>query len=294
MKQWLLVLASLLLLSFFMVGCSDDDEDCPACPSTEDEVTPKGFVTGSVYLIPEAYFEYIYIYGYGAIPPNIDSMKVGDSLLFGDDFFDYNYDEDYHDNYWTVYFDEDGGSYMYEHGDMATVMFYGNGMSSTCTFKILDADSAEANIVSPLHDGDTLSSDADSSTIIWDRAYDADYYSIWLEFCCGYGYDYTNKYYYTTDTTFKLTSAMLPDSLRYVYVMVTPFTGPNPQTGASNITGDYLTGKIYSFGWNDYIRIYGWYPAPTPKAVGDVNIEEPPRKELSPAQIIENTYKQYK
>jgi hypothetical protein len=294
MKQWLMVLVSLVLLSFIVVGCGDDEtKDCPTCPTSQDEVTPKGFVVGSIYLAPETYIYDMWIFGYGAIPPNIDSMKVGDSLLYGEDYFDYSYIREYHDNFWTVDFDEDGTGYMYQHGDMATMMFYGNGMSSSCTVKILNADSAEVSISSPAYDDDTLTS-TDSVTVTWDKSYDADYYSVFVEFCCGQNYDYIYKYYYTLDTTFMVTPDMAPDSLRYLYVNITPFTGPDPRTGESNITGDYLTGKVFSFGWYDYTRVRGVYPPPVPgKAVAGSGIEEPPHARMSPAQVIENLYKQY-
>jgi hypothetical protein len=293
MKQWFMVLVSLILLSFIVVGCGDDDtKECPTCPSSQDDVTPKGFVTGTIYLDPETYIYDMWIFGYGAIPPNIDSMKVGDSLLVGEDFFDYEKTDDYHDNYWTVDFDEDGSNYMYHNGDAATIMFYGNGLNSTCHVKILNPDTAEIHIISPLTNADTVSS-TDSATVVWNKSDGADYYSIWLECTIGQGYDEYDRYYYTLDTSFRVTPEMLPDSLRSFYVNVTPFTGPDPRTGASNITGDYLTGKVYSFGYSDYVQIIGWYPTIMAKMAGVVDIEEPPHKIVSPSEIVRNTYLQY-
>ena len=119
MKKLLILSTCLVALCAF--GCSDDDDDDNGTNTGPAAVTPMGFVSGSIYLEPQAYIDEMMILGYGAVPPNIDSMTIGDSLLLGDDFFDYDYDEDYHENWWEVSFDEDGSAYMFEHGDMVTL-----------------------------------------------------------------------------------------------------------------------------------------------------------------------------
>lgn len=279
MKKLLILLTCCVLI--FVVGCSDDD--CPTCNET---ITPQGLVHGSVYLDPEAYIDYMMVIGYNAIPPNIDSAKLGDSLMYGDDFFDYNYDEEYHENWWEISFDEDGNSsnYMWEHGDTATMTFYGEGMTSTAKFVILDADSAEVTIISPEYLEDTV--DAPTNvTITWGKSPDAEYYSIWVEWIVGNDWNDIYHYTYTADTTFTVTADMYPDSVRYFYVDVTPFTGPDPTKDVGNVTGNFLTGKVYSFGWYDYTRIMGWYiPTPTKSSLETV------RKVRTEQEMVEKIY----
>lgn len=278
MKKLLILLTVLSLI--FVIGCSDD-EDCPTC---NEAVVPQGFVHGSVYLDPEAYIDEMMVIGYNAIPVNLDSAKLGDSLLYGDDAFDYDYDEEYHENWWTVYFDEDGSEYMYEHGDVATMTFYGEGMSSTAQFVILDADSAEVSIISPAYNEDTLATATDV-TVTWGTSPDAEYYSVWIEWVVGDDWTDLYHYDYTADTTFTITADMFPDSVRYFYVDITPFTGPDPTKDVGNVTGNFLTGKVYSFGWYDYTRIHGWYqPAPTKSSL------ETTRKIRTEQEMIEKIY----
>lgn len=285
MKKLLTALTVMMLL-VVVIGCSDDD-DCATCSSGIDQI---GFVTGSIYLDPECYMDEMFIFGLGAVPPNIDSLTIGDSLLYGEEYLDYDYDEDYHENYWEVSFYEDGNetTYMYNHLDTATVTFYGEGKTSSATFKILDADSAECGYIEPDYNVDTVDA-PDTVVVSWEPSDGADYYAVWVEFSTGNNYDYFYQYYYATDTTFTVLPEMFPDSVRYFYVDITPFTGPDPTTGEGNVTGDLLIGKIYSFGWSDYTRIQGWFvPVPTAKVA-----PEPERVERTPIEKIDQIYKKY-
>jgi len=286
MRKTTLLLACLaLLFPIIMSGCSDDD--CATCYGTG-----MGFATGSIYLDPEAYLDYMYIYGYGAVPPNIDSAAIGDSTIGVDDIY-YNYEEDYHDAYWEIYFSEDGDNYMYEHGDTAVMTVWGEGKSSTCRVVILDADSAEATITSPEYNADTVAND-ESVTTYWNTVPEADYYAIMLEFrnLVNGSSDWYYEFYYTLDTEFTVTPDHYPDSLYYFYVNVTPFTGPDPRTGKTNWTGDLLGGKLYSFGWDDYTRIYGWnYPIITG---ADKMVPGDDRPEWKPTDIVNAVYDKYK
>ena len=278
-------LATLFLMTgLLIVGCSDDDE-CPACPESS---SASGFVTGSIYLDPGAYLDYLWVYGQGAVPPNIDSVKVGDSLIEQDDI-DYDYEEDYHDSFWEIYFYEDGDNYMYEHGDMATVTIWGEGQSSTAQVIVLDDDMAEALVTSPEYDADTISS-GESVDVYWNSVEYAQYYAIFVEVRDVVN-DNTTWYYkfdYAIDTTYTVTPDMLTDSVYYFYVNVTPFTGPDPRTGQSNWSGDWLDGTLYSFGESDWVRIYGWRLPPL-KAGRENGPEERPR--LTPPEIIDQVYR---
>ncbi len=287
MKKLLLLFTALLAVAIIGAGCGDDDDE----GTSPNLNSPLGYVNMSIYLDPEAYMDDGVIYGIGAIPPNIDSMKIGDSLLYGDDFLDYDYDEEYHENFWECYFSEDGSAatYMYRHGDMAQVRYWGdNGMFSSTQFTILDADSAEVTVVEPVSGDDTVAVD-ESITVHWDPSDGGQFYSVWLEFREQINGSslWTYKYFATADTFFTVTPDMYPDSLYYMYVSVTPFTGPDPSSATGNVTGGYLTGRVFSFGWYDYTQIYGWNIPPV-KAMDN----EDGRRKLTEAEMIRKVYEQ--
>jgi len=72
---------------------------------------------------------------------------------------------------------------------------------------------------------------------------------------------------------------MMTDSMYYMYVNVLPICGPDPVTGASNWTGNYITGRLYSYADYDYTRIYGWnIPVPAMKIPVEGIAKERPRK----------------
>ena len=50
MARWMLLLTAMFLILACVMGCSDDDEDCPTCP--EATVQPLGWTQGTVYLDP--------------------------------------------------------------------------------------------------------------------------------------------------------------------------------------------------------------------------------------------------
>ncbi len=285
---WLFSLIAIMAVGL-MVGCSDDDSPT----STIDRIY-AGFVTGSIYLEPNVYMGDLVIHGYGAVAPNLDSVRVGDSLLVGDSYLDYDYDEDYHDTYWEIYFNEDGSTatYMYDHGDTANISIYGPGGMATTSLVILDADSASANITSPVHNADTITY-GDSEMIYWNKVDMVDYYAIML------GFDEASSnsnylFYATTDTMFTVTPEMYSDSLSRFWISVVPFNGPDPATGASNVSGDWLTGKIYSMGWDDWIYVYakpagGGGSAP---ALGKGMTTDVRPTELTAEQIVSRVYQQ--
>jgi len=166
MSKKLIILASIFIAALFIgIGCSDDDDDCPACP---DQISYKGWADGVIYLDPETYMYDMRVHRFGGVMPNIDSVMVGDSMVEQDDI-DYDYFYDYGDNYWEIYFDEDGDSttYMYESGDVATITVWGDGMTATCNLKLLDYDDDEIDsMITPAYNADTLAA-GDSVTCTW-------------------------------------------------------------------------------------------------------------------------------
>ena len=289
-KKWTYFLIASLAVMALCCSCGDDDE-CPTCPGI---TKPLGFTNGSLFLDPEAYMYDMRIYGYGAVPPNVDSVIIGDSSVHVDDI-DYDYEYEYEDAFWEIYFDEDGSeaTYMYDHGDTAVVKVYGEGRSSTCHLVILDADSAEAEIISPDYDDDTVSN-TESVTVHWNSVELVDYYAILLEFRDSPNgqSDWYYMFDYTLDTFYTVTPDMYPDSLRYFYVNVTPFTGPDPRTGNTNWTGNLLAGRLYSFGWDDYTRIQGWNQPVIIRTTGKIAVEE--RKQWTPEEIVQGVYDRFK
>ena len=280
MSKKLIILAAIFIAALFIgAGCSDDDDDCPACP---DQITYKGWADGIIYLDPETYMSDFNIHRFAGIMPNIDSVMVGDSMIEPDDI-DYDYYYDYGDNYWEIYFDEDGdtSTYMYKSGDIATVTVWGDGQVATCNLKLLDYDDDEIDsIYSPAYNADTMAV-GDSSTVYWAKSANADYYNVWVEIrnMDNGSSDWFYRYYNTTDTMFIVTPEMLTDSVYYIYVNVLPICGPDPVSGASNWTGNYITGRMYSYADYDYTRIYGWaIPTSAKKIPVEPVVKERPRK----------------
>ena len=154
----------------------------------------------------------------GAVTPNLDSIKFGDSLLnFGDDL-DYDYEEDYHDIFWEVYFDEDGdeSTYMWQHGDIGTISVWGEGRSSVCSLKMLDPDSCEIDSMLPGYGTDTIARTA-TDTVHWNVADGADYYGIFVELrdMNNGSSDWYYSFHYAIDTFFVVTPDMRHDSTTY-------------------------------------------------------------------------------
>lgn len=279
MSKKLIILAGIFIAALFIsIGCSDDDDDCPACP---DQIVYKGWADGIIYLDPETYMSEMQIHRFAGIMPNIDSVQVGDSMIAPDDIgYDYYYD--YGDNYWEIYFDEDGdtSTYMYESGDIAIFTVWGDGRSSSCNLKLLDYDEDEIDSILPNYGADTLAI-GDSVTCHWTGLENADYYNVQIEVI-----DYVDgnstwyyRYYNTTDTFFTVTPEMLTDSVSHIWVTAIPVTGPDPVTGTSNWTGNYITGRLYSYADYKYTRIYGWnIPVPALKVSIDAFDEQRPRK----------------
>ncbi|MCP4570013.1 MAG: hypothetical protein GY841_20725 [FCB group bacterium] len=293
MSKKLIILAAIFITALFIgLGCSDDDDDCPACP---DQIVYMGWADGVIYLDPETYMSEMQIHRFAGVMPNIDSVMVGDSMVEPDDI-DYDYYYDYGDNYWYIYFDEDGdaSTYMYESGDIATFTVWGDGMTATCNLKLLDYDDDEIDSILPNYAADTLGV-GDSVTCRWTSSENADYYNVQVE-VIDY-VDGSNTWYYhyynTTDTFFTVTPEMLTDSVSHIWVTAIPVTGPDPVTGASNWSGNYITGRLYSYAGYDYTRIIGWNsPTPSLKAPVGADNEERPRK--TPNEILSSLNQVFK
>jgi hypothetical protein len=278
-----------LLLVFAFIGCSNDDE-CASCPET---VTPLGTARGFLILDPNATFPepYFEVSGYGEVMPNLDSMKVGDSLV--DRHWEYYWPWEYADARWLIHFDETGdtSTYMYDNGDLATITVWGQGRSSSCRFKVLNPAMAHVNITAPLLYADTITQGG-SDTVFWNKVEYVDYYAIMIAwFIPSFG-DYFFEYYYSTDTSFVITGAIQPDSMvQHFNVHVTPFNGPDPRTGRTNWDGTLLDGVVCSFGYEGETTIVVRQPPAALKTVAAGHVKAPP--EISPVDIISNVYKKY-
>ena len=83
---------------------------------------------------------------------------------------------------------------------------------------------------------------------------------------------------------------MLPDSAMRYDVVVTPFTGPNPQTGLTNWNGTLMDGIIYSYGSFAVTSVVIRQPLPTANTALAVPTEA--RPEYNAEEIVVNVYKQ--
>jgi hypothetical protein len=288
-KSWLVLTGFCVLLVLAAVGCNDDD--CASCP--DPVVTPLGNATGWLLLNPGATIPQLEIIGNGVVAPNLDSVKVGDSLI-GRERWSMMSTAPYADAHWLISFSETGdpSTYMYEHGDVATLRVWGSGRSATCQLKILNREAATVNITMPLPFADSIAPGV-ADTIFWNRVEYADYYAIMIPWNVSEGGStyWTFTYHYATDTSFIVTGAMQLDSaIRYDFV-VTPFTGPNPRTGQTNWTGTLLDGAVCSIGQFDVttvmIRSLPLSPGMAPSEPAEK------RPEFSAEEIVRNVYKRF-
>jgi len=290
-KIQMIIACLALLILLAAIGCSNNDE-CASCP---DLTTPLGHARGSLVLAPGAtIMPELQVFSNGAVAPNLDSVKVGDSLV------DKNYwnvagQISFADAHWVISFFETGNpsTYMYEHGDAATIRIWGEGRSSSCQVKILDPNLATANITIPVAMADTISPGG-SDTVYWNKVEHVDYYAVMIAWFVTSGGDsrYVFAYYYATDTSFIVTGAMSPpDSVLNFNVHITPFNGPDPRTGQSNWSGALLDGVVYSYGYNAMTTIVVRSPIGSPeKALSEWMIEQPER---SPEEMVANVYKKF-
>jgi hypothetical protein len=285
-KSWLVLTGFGVLLVLAAIGCNDDE--CASCP--DPVVTPLGHARGVLGLGPSTVMA-MEIFSNGALAPNPDSVKVGDSLV-PREAWQFTLDWGLIDIHYIIDFTESASptNCMYHHGDVATIRVWGQGRSSSCQLKILDPSLAAANITTPATDADTIASGA-ADTVFWNKVEHVDYYAFLIAWQLE-GLVYPNiSYHYSADTSFIVTGAMYPDSVTLIEIAVTPFTGPDPRTGQTNWSGDLLDGVVFSAGESDIIDIH---VLPLLRSPG-VALSEPVEKlpEWSAEEIVGNVYKQF-
>lgn len=288
-KMWLILLGCGWLCLAAFIGCGDDD--CASCPET---VTPLGTARGFLILAPNAVFpgSTFIISGHGEVMVNLDSMKVGDSLVDYADW-EYHWPWEYANAGWIIHFNEDGdaSTYMYDHGDPATITIWGQGRSSSCRLKVLNPSMAQLHITDPPAMMDTIAPGG-SDTVFWNKVDYVDYYAIMVAWYVPSISWYIFEYYYATDTSFIITGAMQPEeALDHFNVHVTPFNGPDPRTGRTNWDGTLLDGVVCSFGMQDATTIAVRQPLAAPKTTAPGPLRVP--AESGPENIISNVYKKY-
>ncbi len=246
MNKWhLLLLALSMTVAAAFIGCGDDD--CASCPET---VTPLGHTQGMIRLQAGYTSTTLDVFSNGAVAPNIDSVRVGDSLVDLGQGWELYSMWPYVDAHWLITFNESGdpSTSMYDHGDLATINVWGEGRSGMCQVKILDPSLAMTEIIAAGLVSDTIDP-GESTTVVWHKIENVDYYAVMIAWRIIPQDRYIFSYYYSVDTTFEITGAMQPTEIVSDFnVHVTPFNGPDPRTGQTNWTGNLLDGVVYSYG----------------------------------------------
>ncbi len=306
MSKSIFTIGFIFLSLLLAVGCGDDTE-CPNCPTDVDTVTitetltdtltdtlevPQEFlawVDAHIQLGPEFCIEG-YVYANAGANPFIDSLTVGDSVI-RDIEADYFWHES--DPYFNIDECEDGSEPQYVSGDVGVVRIYGSGLSSECQLVLLDYYDDWAEIIIP-DDGDTtIDYNGVGFTCYWTPIEHAEWYGVEL----NYRLDssgvriYRDIYTYTYDTSYTVADTIDGFRVDYVYLYALPTTGPDPETGFSNWTGELATGKLYSTGDYAWADIYFENP-PTAFKLPAVSEKRVPDK--TPKEIIRAVYEAYK
>jgi len=282
-KNWLVLLAMIVLAAIFFVGCGDDDE------TITEAVTPATFTNGDIYIDNSYYGLYFYIYTFvhGGANPTMDSLKV-DTMLAG---VSISYYWNYADPYWYFEYYENDTPSDYESGDDITITMYGSGRSSACTISLLDYSDDQTSIISPDYN-ETVDTNS-TVEIVWEDVDNAEFYALYLErrwdSSGTYVYEYT--YTYSDDTTFTMPARFTDTTVDYFYVYVQPTCGPNPQSYSGNWTGTLTTGVLYSYAEYDYLRVYVEPEGPPPPAkVNRISKEDDVAPSITPREIMQGLY----
>lgn len=285
-KQIVMIAVALMTLAA-LIGCGNDD--CTSCPET---VKVLGHARGSLQLLPAAYMPALHVFSDGAVAPNLDSLKVGDSLV-DKLFWTVESDLPFGDAHLRISFLElgDTSNYMYKHGDLATITAWGQGRSSVCRLKVFNSSTAAAHVTHPFPNFDTIAVNG-ADTIFWNKVEHVDYYAVmiaWYVFPPG---QYKFAYYYSTDTSFVVNESIWPaGGVMHLNVHITPFGGPDPRTGRSNWTGNLLDGVVYSIGEQSSTTVQVEQLITAPNGPGPASLEAPPAP--SADEIVAAVYDKY-
>jgi len=272
------------LLMLLVAGCGDDD--CASCPDT---VTSLGFGRGVVSYRDVGLWQVISISGYSVMPPVLDSVRVGDSLLSHEEFGVVGCGNV--GSMIEFYEGSNSTTRMYDLGDTAVTTVWAQGRSSTCRVKLLDQSHSTIEIISPASSGSDTLSQTGSDTLRWHSVEHADYYAIELWWWYSILDNWMSSHYYTTDTAFIITGAMVPDSMYYCEVTLTPFNGPDPRTDKGNWAGNLLDGVVLSVGSNSGTSFVVSSANPSLRGPSPQVAREKP--DLSAVEIVAKVYEKY-
>lgn len=237
-----------LILAFGIlafVGCSDDDDDCAACP----ELTQKAVALGEIELDDTEMDLWLTILASNGLIPDVDSVKIAGHLA--------ELEVGFMEGMSAAMASYEGPAGGFDSGDDVAVNIYTPQGVNTATVTMLHEDDDEPEIIgwetsSPY---DTVAI-GEEIEIHWHPVGNADWYHIELD----YNYDsvgthaYTYIYDFTTDTTYTLPSSETAYN-GYYYLYITPVNGPRPDATEGNVTGPSIKGRIISAAYF-YFRVY--------------------------------------
>ena len=250
-----MIIVTLLGTAAFLGGCGDDETITNTVYVTDTlTITDTLFepalplISGYVFVDPDLYM-YADIYSPGPLEPIIDSVFVADSqALVG---------------LWTsISIIEPVGFAVYNNlddtrlsaGDTAEVAVYSGNAQSSASVKLLNFTEDSVMIVSPAG-GDT--SDAGAAfTVVWQQIEHADWYGLSLE----YEWEIDQQAFIqtfigsTTDTQFVMDGALALYNGDYDIAIV-PVSGPDPEATEGNVTGEAVTGNLYSLASASSLKI---------------------------------------
>lgn len=240
MKQLILTIGLSLMILALVAGCSDDEENCPTCPTFSQTAVASGqaFLSQNELVV---HAEIVGLQGQEAALDSVTVQGLPASLEIGMMGTTYTH---------VLFEDSTLGLVS---GDTIEVRFYTpEGVSSART-KVLRTPDDGVHVLSGFQDYDSGA----TATFVWSSSPNADWYRIRTTFMSedSTGALVRRRHAYVQsidDTTFTIPG----DSLSYVgslelYLEVG--TGADPSSGSGNITGGSVRGLVTSSVVGGYI-----------------------------------------
>ena len=253
-----------LALCFIISGCGDDD-----CNPVSNDTKPALLVRGYATVGPSLW-NYFRVYGLNSVLPEVDSIKVGDSLCeiksINSEYYTFSYLEAQYSN--------PGDSDRFSAGDSVAVDIFFPSGSARGKIELLDAgEDMVENLTGQLPESIPVDGSFD---ITWSDSPEADWYIVTILLSPSNPvYNSQYRYYYTTDTTYTIDGHPTSFDSTYLSVYVAPIAGPLPDENRDCFDGNLVLGSLFSVAASTTIGAI-WVQDTNPPPDAEITIPPPP------------------